>query len=239
MVLARGGCLGRGMEKLMTVVRLHQLSARTPSLKDVQAVTELLVACDSYETGSKDVMMSQEDVQANWQEPGFQLSTDAWVIVNLVDQVVGYAEVHGSEDGKFRTRLHVHPDYRGRGIGTLLIRWLEARARSMMMALRADVPVVLSAVVSTANQRACQLYEREEYTVTRQYWRFLIEMAGASEQKSEDRALRFDLKIDAKGWSGTTHLPEQAGMYSTHLYNVYEKLLRVNSAERERDMLVC
>lgn len=223
------------------IVRLHHLSTRRPTWSDVEVVTALLAACDACETGSKDAEMCEEDVRKLWQAPDFRMHTDAWLIVHTMGTVVGYAEVRWSEDGKFTTQIAVHPDYRGRGIGTLL-NWLtEERARCMLASICPDVQMVLSATASNANPFARHLYEREGYRVVRQFWRLLIEIAEVPASRTQQqRGLKFDLKIDAKSWHGTTHLQEQAGMYSAHLYDVYEKVLRAGCVTREAEaLLVC
>lgn len=223
------------------IVRLHHLSARRPTLSDVGAVTALLIACDIYETGSKDAEVHEEDVRKLWQAPDFYMHTDAWLIVHTMGTAVGYAEVQFREDGKITTRVAVHPDHRGRGIGTLLIWLTEERARGMLARVSADMQVALSASASNANQAARHLYEREGYQVVRQFWRLLIEMAEVpASTAQQQRGLKLDLKIDVKSWHGTTRLQEQTGMYSAHLYEVYEKVLRAGCVEREKEALaVC
>ena len=42
------------------------------------------------------------------------------------DRLVAYAEYMGNDRGD----AAVHPDYRGRGIGTALATWMQARARA-------------------------------------------------------------------------------------------------------------
>jgi len=60
-------------------VLLKNLFARAPKMEDLVAITELIAASDIAEYGIADSTM--EDLASNWHWPGFNLATDAWVIV--------------------------------------------------------------------------------------------------------------------------------------------------------------
>lgn len=209
------------------IVRLHNLSARFPRMEDVQAVTTLMIQCDSAEFGIADPM--EEDVQKNWQALGFDLKTDAWVIVTRAGQTVGYGEVRQSEEAQLSFAIYVHPDYRGRGIGTLLIWLVEDRARQMARRLQSEQPVTLSIAISSFNQAAQRLLERERYTQERHFWRLLVDMDEAvvaeANGGNEEGKIRVDLVVDAQNLMGATPLARRTGMYVARQYHVYEKVL--------------
>src|SRR5712692_3119299 len=121
---------------------LRNLSARTPTMEDLEAVTELLVACDVAEYGVSDY--TQQDVLSDWQRPGFNQKTDAWVIVTTKGQLIGYAYVWHNEHVRIHMLANVHPEYRGRGMGTLLLRLAEVRAREHLKQASPGVQVPLS-----------------------------------------------------------------------------------------------
>jgi GNAT superfamily N-acetyltransferase len=211
------------------IVRLHSLSARAPAMTDLSAVAELLIACDLAENGIADP--TEEDVRNAWQAPGFNLKTDAWVIVtHNGGRIVGYADVHYKAEGQYTTTLRVHPDYCGRGIGTLLIWLVEERARQLMSDLRSDLCVTLSTVVSSLNLKARQLLEREGYTLARRFWRLMIEMEDMPDNAVDDLYLRgkfkMDLVIDKDQLVGSTPFEKRTGIYTTRQYEVHEKVLR-------------
>lgn len=210
------------------IVRLHNLSARPPAMEDVRAVTSLLAECDAVEFGIADP--KEEDVQKIWQASDFNLKTDAWVIVSRCGQIVGYADVRQSEDGQLSFSIYVHPEYRSRGIGTLLIWLVEERARQMMGKLSSEGPATLSIAVSSFNQAAQRLLEREGYVLARHFWRLLIEMDEAvlpeSSNGSEKGKIRMDLVVDSQNLMGATPLARRTGMYVARQYHVYEKVLR-------------
>jgi GNAT superfamily N-acetyltransferase len=219
------------------IVRLHNLSARSPQMEDVQAVTALMVQCDAAEFGIADPM--EEDVQKNWQASGFDLKTDAWVIVTRAGQIVGYGEVRQSEEVQLSFAIYVHPDYRGRGIGTLLIWLVEDRARQMARRLQSEKPVTLSIAISNFNQAAQRLLERERYTQERHFWRLLVDIDEVVSPEASDGAekgkIRVDLVIDAQNLMGATPLARRTGMYVARQYHVYEKVLHTGHTLMEQE----
>src|SRR2546427_266517 len=79
------------MEKSSMAILLQNLLARAPRLNDLSDVTRLLIACDIIEDGMSDY--TEEELLADWQRPGFNLDTDAWVIITNKGQLVGFAYV--------------------------------------------------------------------------------------------------------------------------------------------------
>jgi GNAT superfamily N-acetyltransferase len=225
------------------IVRLHNLAARRPTLADRQAVAALIIACDTFDLGSSDIVEAkEEELQKAWQEPHFQLSSDAWVIVNRNEQIVGYSAVWYVEMGQLNADLYVHPEYRGRGIGTLLMRMIEARARLMMDRFASDVRVSLRQQVCRTRKAAGQLLRREGYSVVRQFWKVQIEMpevpASALDAFSGQEKLRLNLIIDVDN-PVPTQLPQCEGMSHAQLYEVYEKVLREVIVSVEPALLAC
>jgi GNAT superfamily N-acetyltransferase len=209
------------------VVRLHNLAARPPELSDLEAVTELIVACERADAGIAAV--SEEEIENNWQAPGFVLRSDAWVIVTKRGQIVGYADVRRSGGYQLTSLLRVHPDYLGRGIGTLLVWLTEERARDLMRAFPVDEPVTLINCICSLNERSQHLFEREGYTLTRHYWSVIMREEEEPEQVYQRNRLQFDLSIDAQNFMGTPSRVVRTGMYVMRQYYVFEKELRAGA----------
>src|SRR5207245_7595669 len=131
-------------------VLLKNLLARSPKFEDMVAITELIKACDVDEYGIADSTM--EDLSSNWHQPGFNLATDAWVIVTNKGQIVGFACVWHKDYVQIDTFVCVHPEYRGRGIGTLLLRLVEERARQHARNACPGSHVTLNSTVSSVNE---------------------------------------------------------------------------------------
>lgn len=224
------------------IVRLHNLAARVPVLDDLRAVLELMIACDIAEPSGESADAIEEEVRHAWQTSGFNLKTDAWVIVTNKEQIVGYADVRQNENGQFTTLLRVHPDFRGRGIGTLLLWMVEERARQLVQNVSNDLRVTLHSTLSSLNQIGRDLFEREGYTVANRFWRIVIEMdempARSFEELSQRGRLKVDVVVDSQAPAGPMQMQRRTGMYMIYQYEVYEKELRAGKAmQQEEDMI--
>lgn len=89
---------------------------------DAAAVTALMAAQELADVG--EVVIEEADIVADWQRPGYDVPGST-VGVYDDDRLVAYAEVAHADRGD----AAVHPDYRGRGIGTWLARWMQDKAR--------------------------------------------------------------------------------------------------------------
>ena len=90
---------------------------------DSTAVFEVMAAEEQHDIGS--VEIEEADIIGDWQQPSFDL-TENDVGVFDGDRLVAYAEAATN----LRCDAAVHPDYRGRGIGTALARWTQEVGRS-------------------------------------------------------------------------------------------------------------
>lgn len=205
-------------------VLLKNLLARSPKVEDMVAIAELVRACDVDENGLADSTM--EELTSNWHQPGFNLATDAWVIVTNKGQVVGFTCVWHKDYEQIFTFLCVHPEYRGRGIGTLLLRLVEVRARQHIRNARPGSRVTLCGTVSSLNEQARRLFEREGYTAIRKIWRIEVGANDSREESSLHTACKADLDIMSQSLVDATKLYDLDAIYIIREYEVYEKELR-------------
>ncbi len=98
------------------------LTHRPLEPSDSRAVYELMAAQELADTG--DVVIEEADIVADWQRPSYDLASSS-VGVFDGDLMVGYAEATGADRGD----AAVHPDHRGRGIGTWLAHAMQELAR--------------------------------------------------------------------------------------------------------------
>ncbi len=133
------------------------------------------------------------DVREKWLTPAFDLSMDIRMVFNPRDVLVGYIEVWVTDSHPWLWGC-VHPEYEGRGIGSALLRWGEAR-----VALALDRLPKMRRIATRFRtfplQRAHELCENFG-------WR----LVAPSEQ----------LRQEAKKVTGALRLPEIS-------YDVYEK----------------
>ena len=205
-------------------VLLKNLVARAPKAEDLEAISELVMACDSAEFGTADSTM--EELLSDWQKCGFNLATDAWVIVTTRGQSVGFACVWHRDHEQIYTFICVHPEYRNRGIGTLLLRLVEERARLHVLHARPGTRVTLSSTVSSGNEQAKRLFEREGYSSVRQFWRIAIEIDEALNASSQKGKLQVELDVESLRLYGARQFYERDGIYVVRQYVTYKKELR-------------
>ena len=128
---------------------------------DIDAVTQLVADAELADDGS--IEIDREDIQTEWARPSFDLATES-VGVFDGDRLVAEAEVF---KGK-RAEVSVHPDERGRGIGTALLSWTEDVARAL------GAPRVAQ-TVTDSDRAAAELFERHGYGYGHTSWVLEIE----------------------------------------------------------------
>src|SRR5579863_709715 len=205
-------------------VHLTNLLARIPEERDLYSIMELVAICDRAEHGIAD--SSIEELQAHWRNHNFQLGSDAWVIVTGKRQFVGFGCVCHRDYEEYHIFICVHPGFRKRGIGTLLLRLIEDHARQQIHNALPDVKVCLKGLVSSNNTEACNLFEREGYTLAREFWRVKVEMDEAGEHIRYNGKLKLDMQIESRQLVGAAPLYDREGVYSVRRYCEYEKELR-------------
>ncbi len=207
----------------MAVV-LKNLLARAPKMEDLVAINGLIAKCDIAEYGIAGSTM--EELASNWQRSGFNLATDAWVIVTNKGQIVGFACVWHQDYEQISTFVCVHPEYRSRGIGTLLLRLVEERARRYVRSARSGARVTLRATVSSVNEQAKRLFEREGYTPVRQFWRIAVRVDESLDKSNRHGEIKVDLDVDSQNMIGASQFYDRDAVYIIREYSIYEKELR-------------
>lgn len=97
--------------------------ARPLTTDDIEAVTAVIAACELDDAGK--VEISVDDIVAEWNRPDFDPAT------HTVGVFHGPVLVAAGEVYKNRSDTDVHPEWRGRGIGSALMRWTWETARRL------------------------------------------------------------------------------------------------------------
>lgn len=98
--------------------------SRSATTADAHAVHRLVTACE-YELYGRAVTGSDR-IAADLSLPGLELKSDTVLVPDSEGELAGWGWVKGR-----RATVHVHPDHRGRGLGSSLLAWAEARARQL------------------------------------------------------------------------------------------------------------
>lgn len=150
------------------------LKLRPVQWSDLEAVTQLIYDVCAAD-GDTAVAVTVDELKHEWETPGFDLAQDAFVVQTSDGRIVGFEEFNdGHEHAILHTDGYVHPDFKGRGIGTTLLRMIEQRARQEMKLAAADVRVVLRSLTDVHDLVGLELYRNEGYQPLRYHWRMEI-----------------------------------------------------------------
>ncbi len=154
------------------------LKLRTAQWSDLETVTQLVYDVCAAD-GDTAVAVTAEEMKHEWETPGFVLERDAFLVETSDGRVVGYEEFFNEyEHAKLRTDGYVHPEYKGRGIGTAMLRIVEQRAREEIRLAAPDVRISLHSTTDQRDSVGLDLHRNEGYQPLRYHWRMEIVLDG-------------------------------------------------------------
>ncbi|MBI3161176.1 MAG: GNAT family N-acetyltransferase [Chloroflexi bacterium] len=164
----------QGVSPLMT-----DLNLRPAQWSDRDAVAKLI-----YEVcladGDATVAVTPEELENEWKSEGFLLETDAFVMQTADGRIIGYEEFFNQhEHYNLRTDGYVHPEFTGQGIGTALLRRVEARAREEIALAKPNLRVFLRSTIDNRDEASNILHKNEGYFPRRYHWRMEITLDSA------------------------------------------------------------
>jgi GNAT superfamily N-acetyltransferase len=148
---------------------------RPPVVDDIPAIVDLLNADWIDLQGRPD--SSVEDYHSEWEEPGADPTADRRVATTSNGDIVGVMHVI-SRNPHVRNRIWgcVHPHWRGRGLGTRLTSWGEARARERIPDAPPDTRVVVDSGIMSTQYLGAEVLRNLGFSHNRSTYTMKIEM---------------------------------------------------------------
>ena len=174
-----------------------RVTLRPLSTGDIPAHAALLAACEAVDdTGEH---YSEADLAEEYANPDLDPAQD---VIGAWDgaELVGYALVYPRSTDGTQQRVHLegttHPAHRGRGVGTLLVQAMLARADAVHAARHPDLPLRVGISGVSTNQAQAALLA--EHGLTPDRWSF---------------AMRAQLPVASSG-TGAAALPDDLGLHT-------------------------
>ncbi len=153
-------------------------TARPVTLDDAEAAADLENAYTIAMTGKPGIEAGE--IRSDWGQVTMNLATNTLAAWSPDGVLAGLAEVWDSEP-HVRHYIYAvtHPDHLGRGIGTALAAWTEARGRQLLAVAPAEARVILRQFKMNADEAAARLLHAQGYAIVRHNLRMAIEFNGA------------------------------------------------------------
>jgi mycothiol synthase len=167
---------------------------RAPTPDDLNAVAQVLVAGDLHDLGQS--VLDADFLQDQWSRVGLALGTDAWVVVDRGDAIVGYGQAMREGPTVVESWGVVHPGHRGRGIGAWLLDRIQQRASELLAGMQSAR--FRHAINAGDRAAAAMLWARGLHPV-RHFWHMQIDLPAGLEPGPTPKGIRIsgiDPRVD-------------------------------------------
>ncbi|MBG7609742.1 MAG: GNAT family N-acetyltransferase [Anaerolineae bacterium] len=151
--------------------RFENLTMRHPSVDDAPATLDLMIACDIAEYGEPD--SSLEDLLHDWSL--VELNQDAWLILTLDRQLIGYGAVF-TDDDAYSFDFYTYPDYEDGKLQADLLAQCEARIYDDLAVDQGKGEGKTTSIISQVNTANRHVLERAGYLPQKYYFRMQIDL---------------------------------------------------------------
>jgi mycothiol synthase len=181
---------------------VDDLTIRPPTLADAAAIAEHMRAVEKVDQTGE--YYSTDDVIELLENPMIDPQQD-WVLAEVAGQIVASTLLmpRAPADGAVDVSVvgEVNPAHRGRGIGSMLLPMMVARAKEYAAEQGADLAAVLRAHAISDDQAAAGLFESLGFVPMR--WNFLMEADLSLPRPEESTGL--PAGYSAHTWEGIDH----------------------------------
>lgn len=172
--------------------QINGLTWRPLESGDVAAAHNLFVAC--YRPDGLDSAPPKSELVEMFDFLGDKLATDSLGAFTAEGDMMAMAVVFlppaGDEQRANLSGL-VRVDYRGQGVGTFILRWMEARARQLLAEAPAGLPKIMQTGVRDHQRERIELLEAHGFTADRYFYRMERDLS----QPLPERPLPSDLTL--------------------------------------------
>lgn len=199
------------------IILAPDLKLRSAQWADLNAVAQLMY--DVWEDdGDVTMAATPEDLKIRWEKSGFNLEQDTFVVETLDGRIVGFDQFDNQYGHAIlEAEGYVHPEFKGRGIGTSLLRAVERRAYEEMLLAEPDVRISLRSPINHRDQAAHELHRKESYTPLRYYWRMEINLTAPPAPTNFPDGI--ELRLFVKGEHARAVLDAQNESFRDHWGN--------------------
>lgn len=165
---------------MSTATPRPRLTLRSPRREDLEAVTSLVNRYCRAFTGAD--CTSSEVISVSWSRPHFDLGTDARVLLDEEDQIVGYCRSknslspHETNDIELAVDPDAFPEQAMREPFSALLAWADERARERLNRAPPDARVVNGTMVDTNENLLRNILEETGYQEVRRLYRMTVDL---------------------------------------------------------------
>jgi mycothiol synthase len=142
-----------------------------PTQERFDEALAVLQAADVAVYGDTD--WTELELRDEWAK--LDLARDAW-LVELDGRVAGVAHLADRVGGRFISDGYVHPELRGRGVGTVVLALVEERARELEPSWPAGERIVLESAHLVGDETAAALHEARGFGFVRRFFRMVVDV---------------------------------------------------------------
>lgn len=159
-------------------------TTRPATMADAQIVTDLLNAETLAVVGK--TKYSYEECLQEWSEPGFDVESSSQMVFAPDGRLAGYIEIWDNEP--IPSSIHLfgatHPDFYNNGVGTYMLKWAFHTAQRALAKVPPEWQVSAAGVALDQHEPSCALLENCGMTLTRAFWRMVIDLDQAIPEPS-------------------------------------------------------